>query len=85
MAENKWRVVCFINQFFAQIGGEEKADVGFGTSTSPVGVAQLFGNLLKEDCEIVGTVFCGDNYFAENTTRAVDVLQELVAEKNWAR
>lgn len=63
--EKKWRVVCFINQFFAQIGGEEKADVGFGMEEKAIGPAMLFEKLLKDDCELVGTVYCGDNYFAE--------------------
>ena len=25
MEQKKWRVVCYINQFFGQIGGEEMA------------------------------------------------------------
>ena len=29
MEQKKWRVVCYINQFFGQIGGEEMAHVGF--------------------------------------------------------
>ena len=26
---------------------------------------------MKNDCEVVGTIICGDNYFAENIERAV--------------
>ena len=31
----KTRVVLYLNQFFAGIGGEDKADVGFGVSETP--------------------------------------------------
>ena len=31
----KTRVVLYLNQFFAGIGGEDKADVGFGVSGKP--------------------------------------------------
>lgn len=71
MLDKKWRVVCYINQFFGQIGGEEMAHVGFSIKEEAVGPALLFQNLLKEECEVVGTVICGDNYFAENTESAV--------------
>ena len=29
MEKSKWRVVCYVNQFFGQIGGEDMAHVGF--------------------------------------------------------
>ena len=29
METKKWRVVCYVNQFFGQIGGEDMAHVGF--------------------------------------------------------
>jgi len=71
MENKKWRVVCYINQFFGQIGGEEMAHVGFDVKNEAIGPALLFQNLLKDECEVVGTVICGDNYFAENTEKAV--------------
>ena len=78
METKKWRVVCLVNQFFGQIGGEDMAHVGFSTQDKPVGPAVLFQNLLKDDCEVVGTVICGDNYFAENIEKAVAEGVELV-------
>jgi len=71
MRDNKWRVVCYVNQFFGQIGGEEMAGVGFSVKDQAIGPAMLFQKLLGEDCEVVGTIICGDNYFAENTEAAV--------------
>ena len=71
MNSKKWRVVCFINQFFGQIGGEDMAHVGFSTKNEAIGPAKLFETLLHDDCDVVGTIICGDNYFAENTEKAV--------------
>ena len=70
MKNKKWRVVCYINQFFAQIGGEEMAHTGFAATEEAIGPAKLFQTLLADDCEIAGTVYCGDNYFAENSNSA---------------
>jgi len=81
MNNKKWRVVCYINQFFGQIGGEDAAHVGFSVKAGAVGPALLFEKLLKDECEVVGTIICGDNYFAENTEKAaaegVDLAKEL--------
>jgi glycine/betaine/sarcosine/D-proline reductase family selenoprotein B len=70
MEPNKWRVVCFLNQFFGQIGGEEKADSGFTVFNKPIGPAILINSLLGDEAEVVGTVICGDNYFTENPEAA---------------
>lgn len=78
MEQKKWRVVCYINQFFGQIGGEEMAHVGFSVKEETVGPALLFQNLLKEHCDVVGTVICGDNYFAEHSDEAAAEGVELV-------
>ena len=72
METQKLRVVCYVNQFFAQIGGEDKADIGFSVKEEAIGPAKLFEQLLKDDCQIVGTVYCGDNYFAENGDAAAE-------------
>ena len=40
MEQKKWRVVCYINQFFGQIGGEEMAHVGFSVKHEAVGPAK---------------------------------------------
>lgn len=78
METRKWRVVCYVNQFFGQIGGEDMAHVGFSAQDKPVGPAALFQSLLKDECDVVGTVICGDNYFAEHIEKAVAEGVELV-------
>ena len=83
MAEHaKWRVVCYINQFFGQIGGEDMAHVGFSMKQEAVGPAKLFQELLKEDCNVVSTIICGDNYFVDNMDKAASEGLELVKSQN---
>ncbi|KPU42818.1 glycine reductase complex component B subunit gamma [Oxobacter pfennigii] len=65
MAE-KLRVVHYINQFFAQIGGEESASMGIQTEDKPIGPGISLQAALRDRAEIVGTIICGDNYIAEN-------------------
>lgn len=75
---NKFRVVCFINQFFGAVGGEEKADIGFSVSEKPIGPTVLIDNLLKGEGEVVATIICGDNYFADNIEEALSEGLKLV-------
>ncbi len=64
------RVVHYINQFFGQIGGEEKADIAPFIKEGFIGPGQLLQKLLGEKGEVVATVICGDNYFAGNIERS---------------
>ena len=63
---NKLRVVHYLNQFFGQIGGEEKAGAGFSIQEGPVGPGMILQKELGEAAEIVATVICGDDFFAAN-------------------
>ena len=74
----KYKVVHYINQFYAGIGGEEKADVAVSTEAGVIGPGAAFQGALGEDIEIVGTVICGDGYFNENLeTARKDVLEAI--------
>jgi len=75
MADKK-RVVWYLNQFFGQIGGEDKADIPPQKRDGGIGPAAGAKNLLKDKAEVVGTVICGDTYFGENVEKAA---QEVVA------
>jgi glycine reductase len=72
------RVAHYLNQFFGGIGGEDKADVGPQVRNGPVGPGRAFQNALGSRGEIVATVTCGDNYFAENVERASEEVIELL-------
>lgn len=77
----KTRVVHYINQFYAGIGGEEKAgQEPIKMDALPPISAQLQANL-GDDAEIVATIVCGDSYFNENLESAnADVLALIKAE-----
>lgn len=62
----KARVVHYVNQFFAGIGGEEKADVKPHVATELPPITQQLAKLFGDDVEIVATIVCGDSYFNEN-------------------
>lgn len=80
---SKIRVVHYINQFFANIGGEEKADypaeIRVGEKIGPgLALTQQFG----EEAEIVATIVCGDSYFNENLEKAKAEILEMVKGQN---
>ena len=72
------RVVHYINQFFAQIGGEEKADHKPEKRTGPVGPGTALAKELAGAGEVVGTVICGDSYFNENLESASAEVLEMI-------
>ena len=76
----KIRVVHYLNQFFGQLGGEEQAGVGFSTRDGPVGPGIAFQEALGEAAEIVGTVICGDDYFAANACAAQEEAKPLIED-----
>lgn len=73
-----YKVVHYINQFFAGIGGEEKADFAPESRPGTVGPGLAFKVALGSEAEIVGTVICGDGYFAENMETAPDQIIEMI-------
>ncbi len=79
---NKIRVVHYINQFFAGIGGEEKADIPPELKEGFVGPGMALNKTFKGEAEIVATVICGDSYFNENLEKAkAEILQMIKSQK----
>ncbi len=76
----KWRIVCYLNQFFGQIGGEDKADTGFLVKEGPIGPAMFLQSFFAGEGEVVATVICGDNYMADNLGEAVEEGFKLIAD-----
>lgn len=76
----KIRIVHYLNQFFAQIGGEDKADVGPQVRDGLIGPGRALQQALGEHGEVVATIFCGDNYFSEQREQAIDTLIRVMAE-----
>ena len=80
---SKIKVVHYINQFFANIGGEEKADypaeVRVGEAVGPgMALQQKFG----DEAEIIATIVCGDSYFNENLEKAKPEILAMIKEQN---
>ena len=75
---SKYRVVHYINQFYAGIGGEEKAghkpEMRDGCVGPGIALSAAFGDL----AEIVHTIICGDSWFNENPDEATKALLEMV-------
>ena len=55
-----FKVVHYINQFFAGIGGEEMAHVAPELKEGIVGPGDAFNKAWKGEAEIVKTIVCGD-------------------------
>lgn len=75
---SKKRVVHYINQFYAGIGGEEKADIAPFTEAEAKGPGVGLRGAIKDNADIVGTVVCGDSYFGENMESALAEILEMI-------
>ncbi len=78
--KDKLKVVHYINQFFGQIGGEEKANIPPSYKDEPVGAGMAFNNALGDSAEIVRTIICGDTYFNENLEEAKAEIKKYLIE-----
>ncbi len=70
----KKKILYYLNQFFGQIGGEDKADTPSELLKKPVGPAAAFNDELKDNAEVAAVFICGDNYINEHTD---EVLKEF--------
>lgn len=76
----KVKVIHYVNQFFGQIGGEDKAGVQPDIKEGPVGVGQLIQSASDGGFEVVRTIICGDNYVAENLEETEQSVLKWVKE-----
>jgi glycine reductase complex component B subunit gamma len=60
------RIVHYLNQFFAGLGGEEKAGIALESRDGAMGPGKLLEQLFGADAKVVQTLVCGDNYAVEN-------------------
>ncbi len=77
------KIVHYLNQFFAGVGGEDEAGTGPQLRNGPVGPGTRLQALLEPDHEIVATIFCGDDHAASHPEFAgelVDQAREKGAE-----
>ncbi len=76
------KVVQYINQFFAQVGGEEMAHIPAELRQGPVGPGLAFNAEFKGEAEVVATIVCGDSYFNENLDKAKAEVLAMVKSQN---
>lgn len=69
------KAVLYLNQFFGQIGGEDKADYEPVIRKDLIGPAMQLQKIL--DAEVTHVVICGDNYMGSNTE---DAASRIMAE-----
>jgi len=77
---SKFKVVHYINQFYAGIGGEEFADHKPELRDGPIGPGTAFAGAFGDKAEIVKTIVCGDSYFNENLGEAKETLLGMIRE-----
>ena len=75
------RVLHYINQFFANIGGEEKADYQPELREGVVGPGLALKAAFGDRAEIVNTIICGDSFFNENLEEANNNLMKIVYDE----
>jgi glycine reductase len=68
------RVIHYVNQFFAGIGSEGKADARPTHRDGPVGPGIALARHFGDAATIVGTLICGDSYFVEHQDEAMAAL-----------
>ena len=76
------RVAHILNQFFAGIGGEEKADVAVTVAPGTLGAARGLQAQLGADGRVIATVYFGDNYFHEHKDQALNAISTAVQQYN---
>jgi betaine reductase len=65
------KAVHYVNQFFAGLGGEDKAETPPTRLEGAVGPGRV---LVAEGIAIAATLACGDDYFAEHEEEALETL-----------
>ena len=74
------KVICYLNQFFAGVGGEDKADQEPYIMEGVVGPGMAFKAALK-GAEITHTVVCGDNFMGSHTEEALSRIMDMLQDK----
>lgn len=75
---DKIRVVHYINNFFAGVGGEEKADIPPEIRPGTVGPGLALQAGLGDAFEVVATAICGDSHFGANLEADTKELLDMI-------
>lgn len=75
-----YKVLHYINQFFAGVGGEDVADYEPEIRKGATGPGLQINNLFNGEAEVAATFICGDNYFATNTESVLKLFDKALDE-----
>ena len=75
-----FRVLHYVNHFFAGRGGEEAASVGPSFAEGAAGAGRALQQTLSDQGTVIGTLACGDNYIHEQRERALAELEAQLRE-----
>jgi len=70
------RIVHYVNQFFAGIGGEDSAGTGPELRDGALGPGRKLASLLGDEHDIVATAICGDDYAASHPEFAAELVTQ---------
>jgi glycine reductase len=74
------KILHYLNQFFAGIGGEEKAGQEVLFIPGPVGAGTVVQNALKNYQVEHATLVCGDNHFHEEEEKALEAIRAAIEQ-----
>lgn len=77
------KAIHYINQFFGQVGGEDKADYAPEIREGVLGPGILLKNLLAPEVEITHTIICGDNLFGTQKQLTIEMILSYLANKEF--
>jgi betaine reductase len=77
---SKITVVHYLNQFFAGIGGEDKANVPVQVRPEILGPGRLLQRTLGGEAQIVATIIGGDNFVNEQPDEALSAIRGSLEE-----
>jgi glycine reductase complex component B subunit gamma len=78
----KMRIMHYLNQFFAGLGAEDRADTEVGSKEGPAGPGKRLQTLLGDAAEIVVTAYCGDNYFNDHVDEALSSILQVARDRH---
>lgn len=70
------RIVHYVNQFFAGIGGEDAAGTGPELRDGVLGPGRRLAAVLGDEHEIIATAICGDDYAASHPEFAAELVEQ---------
>jgi glycine reductase len=70
------KIVHYVNQFFAGMGGEDSAGTGPELRDGAVGPGRKLASLLGDEHEIIATAICGDDHAASHPDFAAGLVAQ---------